>query len=74
MNLCKFSERGWLGYIVDVATMGAYTTYRVHSYTNCIISPTGSYKGYKQEEVQLLNKIEAGGMKVDMGQSKDTTM
>ena len=36
MNDCKMIERGWLGYILDVATMGAYTTYRVHKYSECV--------------------------------------
>jgi hypothetical protein len=33
---CKVEPRTWLGYVVDVATMGAYTTYRVNEYTECI--------------------------------------
>ena len=33
---CKVEPRSWLGYVVDVATMGAYTTYRVNEYTECI--------------------------------------
>ena len=33
---CKVEPRTWLGYVVDVATMGAYTTYRVNEYSKCI--------------------------------------
>jgi hypothetical protein len=33
---CKVEPRTWLGYVVDVATAGAYTTYRVSEYTKCI--------------------------------------
>lgn len=33
---CKVEPRSWLGYVVDVATMGAYTTYRVGEYSKCI--------------------------------------
>jgi hypothetical protein len=33
---CKIEPRGWLGYIVDVTTMGAYTLYRVTEYTKCV--------------------------------------
>jgi hypothetical protein len=73
------TERGWLGYVVDVATMGAYTTYRVHKYSECVrqnypmISLTGSYKRYKQEVFPLLNKIEVDDRTKDTGQSMDTT-
>jgi hypothetical protein len=34
--MCKFTERGWLGYVIDVVTAGAYTTYRTFEYTECI--------------------------------------
>lgn len=76
---CKITERDWLGYIVDVATMGAYTTYRVHQYSECIrrshpmTSLSGSYTRYTQEVNQLLNKNEVDDRTVDTGQSKDTT-
>ena len=76
---CKIIERDWLGYVVDVATMGAYTTYRVHKYSECVrqsypmISLTGSYKRYKQEVCLLLNKNGVGDMKVNTGQNTDTT-
>ena len=33
---CKIEPRSWLGYVVDVATMGAYTLYRVSQHTKCI--------------------------------------
>jgi hypothetical protein len=33
---CKVEPRSWLGYIVDVTTMGAYTLYRVTQHTKCI--------------------------------------
>ena len=33
---CKVEPRSWLGYVVDVATMGAYTAYRVNEYSKCI--------------------------------------
>jgi hypothetical protein len=76
---CKIIERDWLGYVVDVATMGAYTTYRVHKYSECIrqsypvISLTGSYKRYKQEVSPLLNKIEVDDKRANTDQSTDTT-
>lgn len=33
---CKVEPRGWGGYLVDIITMGGYTTYRVFEYTKCI--------------------------------------
>jgi len=38
MNPCVYFERGWIGYFVDVATMGGYTAYKAHEYTKCIQS------------------------------------
>lgn len=34
--MCEFIKRGWLGYAVDIITMGGYTTYRTFEYTKCI--------------------------------------
>jgi hypothetical protein len=33
---CKVEPRGWGGYVIDIITMGANTTYRVFEYTKCI--------------------------------------
>lgn len=33
---CKVEPRSWLGYVIDVATMGGYTAYRVSQHTKCI--------------------------------------
>ena len=33
---CKMAERGWTGYVIDVMTMGGYTTYRTFEYTQCV--------------------------------------
>jgi hypothetical protein len=76
---CKLTERGWAGYILDIMTMGGYTTYRVHQYSECIrlnypVAPTGSYRRYTQEVNQLLNKNEVDDRTANTGQSKDTTM
>jgi len=33
---CKMAERGWGGYVLDVMTMGGYTTYRTFEYSKCV--------------------------------------
>ena len=33
---CKFMERGWAGYVLDVMTMGGFTVYRTSEYTKCV--------------------------------------
>lgn len=33
---CKLAERGWAGYVLDVMTMGGYTTYRTSEYSKCV--------------------------------------
>jgi hypothetical protein len=30
------AERGWGGYVLDVMTMGGYTTYRTFEYSKCV--------------------------------------
>jgi len=40
-DLCRFEQRGWGGYLIDVMIPGAYTTFRVHSYTSCIMKYPG---------------------------------
>ena len=73
------TERTWAGYLLDVTTMGAYTTYRVHKYSECIrlnypvTSLSDSYKRYKQEVFPLLNRNEVDDRTKDTGQNKDTT-
>jgi len=36
MMPCKYIERGWAGYVLDVITMGGFTTYRTFEYTKCV--------------------------------------
>jgi len=33
---CKIEERGWGGYVLDIMTMGAFTTYRTLEYSKCV--------------------------------------
>jgi len=33
---CKLEGRGWAGYVIDVITMGGYTTYRTLEYSKCV--------------------------------------
>jgi hypothetical protein len=33
---CKYIERGWAGYALDVMTMGAFTLYRTLEYGKCV--------------------------------------
>jgi hypothetical protein len=38
---CKFIERGWLGYAIDIVTAGGFTIYRTFEYTKCIQKQNG---------------------------------
>jgi hypothetical protein len=40
-DMCRFEQRGWGGYLIDVMIPGAYTTFRVQSYTSCIMKYPG---------------------------------
>ena len=79
MDDCKFTERGWLGYVTDIITMGGYTVFRVNTYTDCIrlnypkASRADSYRRYMQEVGPLINRTVPGDNSIDTGQSKDTT-
>ena len=33
---CKLMERGWGGYVIDIMTMGGYTTYRTFEFSKCV--------------------------------------
>ena len=33
---CKYIERGWAGYVLDVMTMGGFTVYRTSEYSKCV--------------------------------------
>ena len=56
---CKIQPRGWGGYVIDVMTMGAYTTYRVFQYTNCVQEYTAvQHTHCVQEYLKLKNSTD----------------
>lgn len=65
--------RGWAGYVIDVITMGGYTTYRAHEYTKCITtSESDFYRIYRPEVDRLLNKTEVDDSLASKDRYRDT--
>jgi hypothetical protein len=51
---CKFIERGWSGYLLDVVTMGGFTVYRVNEYSKCIQEQNKkTLKEFSDNHIQL---------------------
>jgi len=65
MMPCKYIERGWAGYVLDVVTMGGYTLYRTLEYGKCV-------QNLREEDLVKVVKAFSPSLLRDPTQSSET--